>query len=63
MVAARNLDRLETAAVEMRSQIPANKTNRLEVLQCNIRKEDQVCHNHTGLCIFLLKFSSHYSGM
>eukprot|EP00914_Ancora_sagittata_P012920 GHVO01024993.1.p1 GENE.GHVO01024993.1~~GHVO01024993.1.p1 ORF type:complete len:294 (+),score=26.06 GHVO01024993.1:104-985(+) len=41
MVAARKLDRLEATAEEMRSQLK-DKDVRLEVTECNIRKEDQV---------------------
>ena len=59
LIAARNVDRLHESAKEIR-QTFAGRPNapRVEVIQCNIRKEDQVnktCTNATKLHFFLFQ--------
>ena len=42
MIASRKLDRLKETAEELRSQLPADSVAQLELIECNIRQEDQV---------------------
>jgi len=42
LIASRNIDRLHGAAKELRSVVPEGSEAQLEVMECNIRKEEQV---------------------
>jgi peroxisomal trans-2-enoyl-CoA reductase len=42
LIAARNEPRLQEAAQEMKAMLPANNPAQIDVMTCNIRKEDQV---------------------
>ena len=42
MIASRKIDRLSAAAKEIRLDVGSDQSGRLEFMQCNIRKEDQV---------------------
>ena len=44
MIASRKVERLQEAVQEIRALLPPESSARVEWVECNIRKEDQVGH-------------------
>ena len=45
MIASRKLNSLKRAADEIKQTLPITEQDRIQYLECNIRKENEVCFN------------------
>ncbi len=59
VIASRKLDKLSDSAIQIRSMLPAGGPAELQLLQCNIRKEDEVRVTCTLLVLSMLIYSKH----